>query len=82
MRVELLGKSECCLCDDAREVLERMRDELGFELYERDITSDDSLHREYFERIPVVLVEGRELMNFHVDELALREHLNHLASGR
>lgn len=80
MRVELLGKADCCLCEQALAILERMQGELHFELVERDITQDDALHRAYFERIPVVLVEGRELMSFHVDELALREHLNHLAS--
>jgi glutaredoxin len=84
--VELYGKADCCLCDEAREVLERVRDELGFELVERDITTDEELHRAYFERIPVVLLDGRELFEYHVDERELRAHLSpggdHLESRR
>ncbi|MEA2272592.1 MAG: Glutaredoxin-like domain, partial [Solirubrobacteraceae bacterium] len=41
--VTLFGKAECHLCDDALELLERLRDELGFELVERDVEADDAL---------------------------------------
>ena len=73
--VELYGRTGCCLCDDARELLERLRDELGFVLVELDITADDALHRAYFERIPVIRLDGRELFDFHVDEIVLRSRL-------
>jgi glutaredoxin len=74
-RVELYGRAGCCLCDDARTTLERLRDELGFELVELDITDDDALHRAYFERIPVIRLDGDELFDFHVDEAVLRAAL-------
>jgi glutaredoxin len=73
--VELYGRDGCCLCDDARTVLERLRDELGFELLEVDIATDEALHRAYFERIPVVRCNGDELFDFHVDEAVLRAAL-------
>jgi glutaredoxin len=73
--VVLYGKPECHLCDDARAVLERMRGELGFALVERDITTDDGLHRTYLERIPVVALDGVELCDFFVDEAELRRRL-------
>jgi glutaredoxin len=73
--VELFGRPGCCLCDDAREILDRLRDELAFELVERNITTDDAIHRAYFERIPVVRLDGRELFDFHVDEAVLRRSL-------
>ena len=37
---------------------------------ERDITADDALHRAYFERIPVVALDGEELFEYFVDEAA------------
>jgi glutaredoxin len=77
--VELFGREGCCLCDDARDVLDRLRDELGFELVERDITADEAVHRAYFERIPVVALDGDELFDFYVDEAVLRRAL---AAGR
>jgi glutaredoxin len=73
--VELFGRPGCCLCDDARDVLERLRDELSFELVELDITADEPVHRAYFERIPVIRLNGEELFDFHVDEAVLRRAL-------
>jgi len=73
--VVLYGRPGCCLCDEAREVLERVRAELPFELVERDIERDDGLLRRYLERIPVVSLDGVELFDYAVDEAVLRERL-------
>jgi redox-sensing transcriptional repressor len=73
--VTLYGRSGCCLCDEAREVLERVRAELPFELRERDIDGDERLLRAYLERIPVVTLDGEELFELAVDEGILRERL-------
>ncbi len=80
-RIELYGHAGCCLCDTARAALERLRRELGFELVERDIAADEALHRAYFERVPVVVLDGEELFDYAVDEDALRRHLAR-AAGR
>ncbi len=63
--VVLYGRPGCCLCDEAREVLERVREEHPFELLERDIEHDDELLRAYLERIPVVTLDGEELFELH-----------------
>jgi hypothetical protein len=55
--------------------LRALQPELGFALEERDITVDDALLRAYFERIPVVSLDGEELFDFFVDEPLLRERL-------
>ena len=69
------SKPDCHLCVDAMVVLRRLQDELGFALDERDITADEALHRAYFERIPVVLLDGEELCEFEVSEQLVRERL-------
>jgi glutaredoxin len=71
----LYGKPDCHLCDDARTALERMRAEYPFQLVEKDITQDDDLHRRYLERIPVIALDGEELFDHFVDEVALAERL-------
>jgi glutaredoxin len=71
----LYTKSDCHLCVDARAVLEGLRPELGFDIAEVDITTDEALHRAYFERIPVVALEGEELFDYFVDEQVLRVRL-------
>lgn len=65
----------CHLCAAALDHLRALRTELRFELRERDITADEALHRAYFERIPVVALDGEELFDFLVDEQILRERL-------
>src|SRR5206468_7774256 len=64
---------ECHLCEEALTQLRALQPELGFELEVLDITADEGLHRAYFERIPVVLVDGEELCEYFVDEALVRE---------
>jgi glutaredoxin len=73
--ITLYSKPDCHLCVDARVVLAELQSELGFEISEVDITTDDALHRAYFERIPVVALDGEELFDYFVDERALRVRL-------
>jgi glutaredoxin len=74
--VVLYGREGCCLCDDAREVLERVRSRRRFALVERDIDSDDALLRAYLERIPVVAIDGQEVFDLFVDESELERRLD------
>lgn len=69
------SKPDCHLCVDAMTTLERLRAELDFELVERDITLDEELHRAYFERIPVIELDGEELCEYFVHEPLVRERL-------
>jgi glutaredoxin len=73
--VTVYSKPGCHLCVEAMTALERLRAELGFELRERDITVEEELHRAYFERIPVIELDGRELCDYFLDEAVLRERL-------
>jgi len=75
MDVVLYGREGCCLCDDARAVLERVRADLPFTLTERDIDRDERLLRAYLERIPVVTIDGVEAFELSVDESDLRRRL-------
>ncbi len=83
-QVVLYGRDGCCLCDDAREVLLRVQARCEFELTERDIEADESLLRDYLERIPVVTIDGMEVFELFVDEEELERRLNepHPASAR
>jgi hypothetical protein len=69
------SKPDCHLCEEALQVLSRVRAELPFELVERDITTDEGWHRAYFERIPVVALDGEELFEYFVDEEVLKGRL-------
>lgn len=73
--VVLYGRAGCCLCDEARAVIERVRAEVPFALHERDIEADERLLRCYLERIPVVEIDGAEAFELFVDERDLRSRL-------
>jgi Glutaredoxin-like domain (DUF836) len=69
------SKPDCHLCADVMSRLRELKSELRFTLQERDISSDDALLRAYFERIPVVTLDGEELFEYFIDEGVLRERL-------
>jgi glutaredoxin len=73
--VVLYGRPGCCLCDEARTVLERVRARCEFIFDEHDIESDDRLLRVYLERIPVVTIDGVEEFELFVDERELERRL-------
>jgi Glutaredoxin-like domain (DUF836) len=70
----LLGKPDCGLCAEMREVVERALPALGARLLERDITQDPELERLYVFEIPVLLYEGKEVARHRLgaDELLPR----------
>jgi glutaredoxin len=79
--VVLYGRDGCCLCDEAREILLRVRLRRPFVLEERDIDDDEALLRAYLERIPVVAIDGVEQFELFVDETELERRLDIVGSG-
>ena len=79
--VVLYSRDGCCLCDDARAILEKVRRERPFRLLERDIESDDALLRAYLERIPVVTIEGVEAFELFVNASELERRLDMVHTG-
>jgi glutaredoxin len=77
----LYTKPDCHLCEQAREIIDAVRQELPVELEVLDITSDESLHRAYFERIPVLALDGEELCEYFVDRDVLAGRLRAAASS-
>lgn len=74
-RVTLYAKPGCHLCDDARQVIERVCADLDTSYVEIDITTDDDLMHRYGEQIPVTLVDGAQHDFWRVDEQRLRRAL-------
>jgi glutaredoxin len=75
--VEIYSKADCCLCDDAKAVLHKVRAEIPFDLREIDIETDPELLRKYGQQIPVVFIGGFKAFKFRVDEAVLRQKLCH-----
>ncbi|MCC2031331.1 glutaredoxin family protein [Microbacterium allomyrinae] len=75
----LIGKPDCHLCDVAREVIEAVVAELpeeSVEVEEFSIADDPALHATWWEKIPVVLIDGRLHGHWRVSPDRLRAALD------
>lgn len=86
VRVTLIGKPGCHLCDDAREAIEAVRaelDEAGVptQFEELDILQDERLARVHAESIPVVQLNGKRHAIWRVDPVRLRSAITRAARG-
>ena len=71
MRVVLVTRQGCHLCDEALSLLR----ELGMEPELADVDADDALFALYDWRVPVVLVDGQVAAEGRIDRVHLRKAL-------
>lgn len=70
-RVLLVGRDGCHLCDDARAIVAEVCGRVGVAWTEASIDDDEALRAAYWERIPVVLVDGVPVDFWRVDPVRL-----------
>ena len=75
MTITLIGKPGCHLCDEARTVVVGVSAESGHPWQELSILDDPRLADEYWERIPVVMVDDRIVGFWHITAEQLRSAL-------
>ncbi|WP_231748640.1 glutaredoxin family protein [Mycobacterium sp. M26] len=78
--VELLTRAGCSICEKVYARLAELADELDFELSSVDVDAaaaagDSALRAEFGDRLPVVLLDGREHSYWEIDEPRLRSDL-------
>jgi glutaredoxin len=71
LRVTLYTKTDCGLCVEAEDLLRRLQKRIHFELEFVNLETSDSASVDYGERVPVVLVDGREVAAAPIDEREL-----------
>ena len=75
--VTLYSRPGCHLCDEARQAILGLRDEVPpFELREVNIAQDEDLMARYLERIPVVVVDGELASELELNLDVLRAMLD------
>ena len=80
--VELLTRQGCGICLGVHERLRALAGELGFDLSVTDVDAaaaagNQGLRAEFGDRLPVVLLEGREHSYWDIDEPRLRADITH-----
>ncbi|GAB3857379.1 glutaredoxin family protein [Micromonospora andamanensis] len=74
-RLTLITRPGCHLCEDAKAALDRVVAVTGDRWTERDVSGDVELEREYGDRLPVLLLDGREHGYWRVEEERLLRDL-------
>jgi glutaredoxin len=74
-RVTLITRVGCHLCADAEQKLGALSGELGFPLDMVDVDADRDLRNEYSDRVPVILIDGREHGYWRLEEARFRAAL-------
>jgi glutaredoxin len=82
VRVTLVVRAGCHLCEAAREVVARVAEDLGVGWEEVDVDADADLRARWSEEVPVTLVDGRQHDFWRVDEARLRTALARPAGSR
>jgi glutaredoxin len=81
MRIQLLGKPECHLCDEAKRVVQTVCARLALPWEQINIEDDADLFERYKHEIPVLLIEGKKAFKFHIEEKALQKILSRKGAG-
>ncbi|MEB4208605.1 glutaredoxin family protein [Mycobacterium sp. 94-17] len=79
-QVELLTRDGCAICERVHARLAELADELGFDLSMTDVDTaaaagNTALRAEFGDRLPVILLDGREHSYWEIDEPRLRADL-------
>ncbi len=74
-RVTVYTRQGCSLCVTAEREAARICDELGVPWDTVDVDTDPELRAEYGDRVPVIMVDGREHAFWRVEEPRLRAAL-------
>jgi len=76
MRIQLLGKPGCHLCEEAEGVVQSVCAGLRLTWEQINIEEHAELYERYKEEIPVLLLDGRKIFKYHIDPEALRNALS------
>lgn len=79
VQLTIIGKPDCHLCDVAQAVIDEvvgdLDDRTRVTVEKRSILDDKQLYEKYWEKIPVVLIDGQEHAHWRVNAAQLRSAL-------
>ncbi len=74
-RLTLISRVDCHLCEVAKVAIARVAEQAGVGWREVDVDSDPALLDEYWDRVPVILLDGKEHGYWRVEEERLLRDL-------
>jgi glutaredoxin len=74
-QVTLITRVGCHLCEEAEQLLRRLSGELGFAYREVDVDASAVLRDQFSDRVPVIMIDGKEHGYWRVEEPRFRTAL-------
>ncbi len=81
IEIVLYSKPGCCLCDEVKAQLARLRRAVPFDMSEVNILDDPETFEQFREEIPVVFVNGKKAFKYHLDENDFLRRIEKLRSN-
>ena len=78
IRIDIYSRPGCHLCDEAKAVIEPLREQYAMVLRTINVESSADLENRYGSDIPVVFVNGDEAFRHRVDRFELERKLKAL----
>ena len=75
MRITLITRGDCHLCDDMAAVIDHVAPSFAAEVEVRDVDADPALSARYSDEVPVLLIDGRKAFKYRVSAPALERRL-------
>jgi len=73
--VTIYSRKGCHLCEEALSVLQKLKNELHFEIVEIFIDGDEELEKRFGEQVPVTLIDGVHHDYWRVDPVRFKSSL-------
>jgi glutaredoxin len=81
IQIDIYSRPGCHLCDEAKDVIDRVRERHAFAVRIINIEEDPELESAYGTEIPVVFINGSKAFKYHVDERELEKKVKRLWKG-
>ncbi len=75
--VTLYTRQGCHLCEDAKQVIDSLREVAEFRLKILDIDLDPELQARFTNEVPVIFINGRKAFKYRVEPRQLLRRLKH-----
>jgi len=78
IQIDIYSRPGCHLCDEAKDVIDRVRERHAFAVRVINIEEDPELESAYGTEIPVVFINGNKAFKYRVDEGELEKKVKRL----
>ena len=74
-QLTLYTREDCCLCEEMKEVVHRVAEELPLQIEAIDVDGAPDLKAKYGDEVPVIFINGRKAFKYRVTVKELRKRL-------